>query len=66
MTNDFKVKPYRNPQRKGDLWQVYCGRNTIHLITKTEEEAIENAKILNIDPWYFEKKGWAEFKKART
>jgi hypothetical protein len=66
MTNDFKVKRYHNSYRKGELWQVYCGRTITHIITRTEQEAIEYAKILNKDPWYFEKKAWNRFKEQRT
>lgn len=66
MNNDFKVKRYHNSQRKGEWWQVYCGRDYIHIITKTEQEANEVAALLNQDPWYFEKKDWAEFMQQRA
>jgi hypothetical protein len=66
MKNDFKVKRYYSGSRKGELWQVYCGRDSVYVITKSEIEAIQYANVLNKDPWHFEKKGWARFKEQRT
>lgn len=62
---DFKVKRYCNSARKEELWQVYCARDHIYVITKSEEKTEEYADLLNKDPWYFDRVHWNNFQQAR-
>lgn len=62
---DFYVEPY---DRKGEqLWAVRVSKHKLDIITicRNEAQANEYARILNIDPYIFEKADWKKFMEKR-
>lgn len=64
---DFKVMQF---ERKGvDLWSVYVGpksRPIRYTTCRSEEQAEEYARLLNLNPYLFDRQDWIDFNKNRT
>lgn len=61
---DFKVRKVCHEPR-GDLYAIYLAKKILVATYQEEHVAIEMCKNLNEDPWYFERKDWEAYKKAR-
>lgn len=52
--NDFKVTPHTD-LHSNKRWKIMIGSTETATICHTEQEAIELANKLNIDPWHLER-----------
>ena len=54
--NDYKYKSFRHPRNPDrELFQVHLGGDVLVTTCRSESEAVEVCKNLNIDPWFLDR-----------